>query len=29
MTHQVTKEVLATMNGVGFLKDNVGTGTIE
>jgi hypothetical protein len=29
MTHQVTKEVMATMAGVGFLKENVGTGTIE
>lgn len=29
MTHQVTKEVLASMNGYGFLKENVGTGTIE
>ena len=29
MTHQVTKEVMATLNGYGFLKENVGTGTIE
>lgn len=29
MIHQVTKEVLASMSGYGFLKENVGTGTIE
>ncbi len=29
MAHQVVKETLATMNGIGFLKENVGTGTIE
>jgi hypothetical protein len=29
MIHQLTKETLATMNGIGFLKENVGTGTIE
>jgi hypothetical protein len=29
MAHQVIKETMATMGGYGFLKANVGTGTIE
>jgi hypothetical protein len=29
MTHQVTKEVMATLSGYGFVKENVGTGRIE
>lgn len=29
MTHQVTKEVMASIHGGGFLKENVGVGKIE
>lgn len=29
MAHQVIKETMATMGGFGFMKENVGTGTIE